>query len=39
VLLEGAKAARVAAAERTRLLARRIVELKVLERELAVAGV
>jgi Domain of unknown function (DUF892) len=38
-LLEAAKAARVAAAERTRDLARRIVEVKVLERKLAAAGV
>jgi len=38
-LLEAAKAARVAAAERTRDLARRIVEVKVLERKLAAAAV
>ena len=38
-LLEAAKAARVAAAERTRHLARRIVEVKALERKLAAAGV
>ena len=35
VLLEGAKAARLAFAERTRRLARRIVETKVLERKIA----
>jgi len=35
VLLEGAKAARVAFAERTRHLARRIVEAKVVERKIA----
>jgi len=35
VLLEGAKAARLAFAERTRHLARRIVEAKVIERKLA----
>jgi len=39
MLLEASKAARVAAAERTRHLARRIVEIKVLERKLAAAGV
>jgi len=38
-LLEAAKASRVAAAERTRHLARRIVETKALERKLAAAGV
>ena len=39
MLLEASKAARVAAAERTRHLARQIVEIKVLERKLAAAGV
>jgi len=39
MVLEAGKAARVAAAERTRHLARRIVEIKVLERKLAAAGV